>query len=141
MERSVRASLIDTLLLTARHAPDGSVADWSVFNMAQAENRLYNISHIRHVVAACSILEACMWRAHLGRKPQRLVDRECGEMNVILGAISDVATVVLGNIFWTERVIVHFTLHEMVFCALIGKGFQQRAAPRARASQDNWEPS
>jgi hypothetical protein len=55
-------------------------------------------------------------------------------MNIILGAVSDVAAVVFGNIFWSERVIVHITLHEMIFCALIGKRFQQRAAPRARTS-------
>jgi hypothetical protein len=66
--------------------------------MAQAEDGLYNIGYMFHIVAARSILEACMWCAHLGRKPQRLVDCECGEMNVVLRAVSDVAAVVLGNI-------------------------------------------
>jgi hypothetical protein len=59
-------------------------------------------------------------------------------MNIIFGAVSDVSAEVLGNVLWSERVIVHFTLHEMIFCALIGKRFQKRAAPRAGASQDNW---
>ena len=83
------------------------------------------------------IFEACMRRAHLSGKLQRLVDRECGEMNVIFGAVNHVAAEVLGNILWSERVIVHLTLHEMIFSPLIGESFQQRAAPRARASQDN----
>ncbi len=58
-------------------------------------------------------------------------------MNVILGAIRDVATEVLEYILWGERVVVHLTLNEMIFCALVGESFQQGAAPRARASEDN----
>jgi hypothetical protein len=84
------------------------------------------------------ILEASMWCAHLSCKPQRLIDREGGEMNVILRAVRDIAAEVLSDILWRERVVVYFTLHKMIFCALIGERFQQRTAPRARASQDNW---
>ena len=91
--------------------------------MAQTEDRLYNIGYIFHIVAARSILETCMWCPHLGRKPQRLVDCECGEMNVVLGAVSDVAAVVLGNILRGERIIMYLSLHEMIFCALIRKRF------------------
>jgi hypothetical protein len=31
-----------------------------------------------------------------------------------------------------ECVVVHFSLNEMIFCALIGESFQKRAASRAR---------
>lgn len=79
-----------------------------------------------------------MWCAHLGSKPQRLVDCKGREMNVILRAVRDVAPEVLGDILWRERVVVHFTLNEMIFCALIRESFQKRAASGARASQDHW---
>jgi hypothetical protein len=59
-------------------------------------------------------------------------------MNVILGAVCDVAAEVTGNILWRERVVVHFTLNEMILRALISESFQERAASRARASQDHW---
>src|SRR6266566_5916945 len=39
----------NTLLLTARHTSNGSIADWSIFNMAQAENRLNNIAYTCHI--------------------------------------------------------------------------------------------
>lgn len=127
----------NTLLLPAGHTPDGSITDWCVLNMAQTEDGLGNISYSGHVGTACMILEARMWCAHLGCKLQRLVDCECWEMNVILGAVNDVAAVVLGNILCGERVIVYLALHKMIFGTLIGKRLQQRAAPRARTSQDN----
>jgi hypothetical protein len=44
-------------------------------------------------------------------------------MNVVLGAVSDVAAVVLGNILRGERIIMYLSLHEMIFCALIRKRF------------------
>jgi hypothetical protein len=78
-----------------------------------------------------------MWCAHLGGKPQGLVDCEGREMNIVLGAVRDVAAEVLGDVFRGERVVVHFTLNEMIFCALISESFQKRAASRARASQDH----
>ena len=64
-----------------------------------------------------------MWCAHHGSKFQRLVDGESREMNVILGAVRDVSAEVFGNILWRKRVLEYFTLNEMIFCALIGKGF------------------
>ena len=41
----------NTLLLTARHASDGSIANWSIFNMAQAENRLKDVGDSCHIRA------------------------------------------------------------------------------------------
>ena len=79
-----------------------------------------------------------MWCAHLGSKPQRLVDCEGREMNVILWAVRDVAAEVLGNVLWGERIVVHFTLNEVIFCTLISESLQKRAASRAGASEDNW---
>src|SRR5229473_7800161 len=128
----------NTLLLTAGHASDGSITDLCIFNMAQTKNCLYDIGYNCHIGAARTILEASMWCAHLGCKPQRLIDREGGEMNVILRTVRDVTAEVLRNILWRERVVVYFTLNKMIFYALIGERFQQCAAPRARASQDNW---
>ena len=39
----------NTLLLTAGHTPNGSIADWGIFNMAQAENRLNNVGYARYI--------------------------------------------------------------------------------------------
>ena len=78
-----------------------------------------------------------MWCAHLGSKPQRLVDCERRKVNIILGAVRDVATEVLEYILWRKRVVVHFTLNEMILLALIGESLQKRAASRAGASEHN----
>src|SRR6266849_6925784 len=39
----------NTLLLTARHASNGSIADRSIFDMAQAEDRLNNVGYTCHI--------------------------------------------------------------------------------------------
>lgn len=41
----------NTLLLAARHASNGGIADWSIFNMTQAENRLNNVGDTVHIRA------------------------------------------------------------------------------------------
>jgi hypothetical protein len=75
-----------------------------------------------------------MWCAHLGGKPQGLVDREGREMNATSGQYVTPSRKCL-KMSSGECVVVHFSLNEMIFCALIGESFQKRAASRARASQ------
>jgi hypothetical protein len=48
-----RESLADgnTLFLAARHASNGSIADGSIFDMAQAKDRLNDVGYTRHIIA------------------------------------------------------------------------------------------
>jgi hypothetical protein len=69
------------------------------------------------------LFEAVVWRTHLGREPERLIDRESREMDIVLWAINDVSAKFLGNNIWGQRVIMYLALHEMIFCTLIGKYF------------------
>ena len=65
-----------------------------------------------------------MRRTRLGRKPQRLIDRQSREMYVVLGAVNDISPEFFGDILWSQGVIMYLALHEMIFCTLIGKRFE-----------------
>ena len=68
--------------------------------------------------------QAVVWCTHLGCKAECFTDSERREMYVILGGVDDIAAVMLGNVFWCERVIVDFPFHKMIFGALVGERFQ-----------------
>src|SRR5882762_5444198 len=105
--------------------------------MSQTENGLHVVRCSIHVMTTRVPLKAIVRCTHFGGKAESFIDGKCGEMYGVLGRVDDIAAVVLGNIFWSERVIMYFTIHAIIFGALVGKCFQQRTASRAWATQND----
>ena len=103
--------------------------------MSQTENGLRDACYVIHEFATRTPLYASVWCTHLGRKAKCFIDGKRREMYVVLGGVDDIAAVVLGNVFWCKRVVMHFTIHTVILCALVGESFQEGAASRAWASQ------
>ena len=102
--------------------------------MSQTENGLRDVGDVFHVMTTWTP-QAIVRCRHLGRKVECFLDGKRGEMYVVLGGVDNIAAVVLGNVFWCERVIMHFTFHKMILGALVGERFQEGAASRAWAAQ------
>ena len=56
---------------------------------------------------------------HLGCKAESFVDGKRREMYVVLGGVNNIATVMFGDIFWCEGVIMDIPFHEMILGALV----------------------
>ncbi len=105
--------------------------------MSQTENGLDDVRCSIHVMTTRVPLKAIVRCTHLGRKTESFIDGKCGEMYVVLGRVVNIAAVVLGNVSWSERVVMDFAIHAIIFGALVGKYFQQRTASRTWATQND----
>ena len=64
---------------------------------------------------------SCVWGTSLGCEPNRFLDGEGREMDVVLGRILDVTTIIGGNFLGGEGVVVNIALDLVIGIALICK--------------------
>lgn len=79
-----------------------------------------------------------MWSTHSSGEAKSVVDRKSWEVNVIFGAVDDISTVMLLDVFGREGVVVDLTVNRMIFCTLVGKRLEEGTAPGPRATKDNY---
>ena len=53
-------------------------------------------------------IRSCMQGTSLGRKPNRLLDGQGGETNVVFEGVLNVTTIMGSDILWSERIVVMF---------------------------------
>ena len=76
-----------------------------------------------------------MWGTSLGYEPDRFLDGQGGEVNVVFGGVLNVATVVSSDIFWSEGIVVDVTLDVVVSIALVRKHLEERCTSGSWATQ------
>jgi hypothetical protein len=59
-------------------------------------------------------------------------------MDVVFWAVLDVSAEMVADVLGRERIVMDVALDGVVFGALIGQGFQQCGAARARATEYHW---
>lgn len=86
------------LLLASANAPDPVVADRRVARMPQPKQRLEDIRQFLHVLLTRLPDGPRARRTRLRSEAEGVVDAERREVDVVLGAVDDVATVVIGDL-------------------------------------------
>jgi hypothetical protein len=121
----------NALLFAPGHAGDGCVTHNSILCMIQVEYGLDVVRGGPHKLRARLVLDTRVWSAHLRRKGQSLLDGQRREVDVILGAVHHVATIVSTDLRGRERVVVYLAFDSMELAMTIGKRLQEGAASRA----------
>jgi len=80
-------------------------------------------------------IRSCMWGASLGREPDRFLDGQGGEVNVVFGGVLDVTAIVSSDILWSEGIIVDVAPNGVVSIALVRKHLEERCASGSWATQ------
>ena len=87
--------------------------------MTQTEYGLEHLGDLTDMLLARHAGEAVLRRAHLGRETERLVDLESGEVDIVLLAVNDIATMVSLDLRGRKRVVVNGAFDTVVLLALI----------------------
>lgn len=109
--------------------------------MTKAEDSGKDIGDFFDVVVPALTIRSSMWGTSLGRKPNRFLDGEGREMNIVLGGVLDVTTVMSGDFVGSQRIVMDITPDVVVGVALVCEHFEECRASRSRAAQNNWRPS
>ena len=87
--------------------------------MTQTKYDLECLNDLTDVFLTRHAGEAVLRRAHLGRETERLVDFESGEVDIVLLAVNDIATMVSLDLRGRERGVVNGAFDTVVLLALV----------------------
>lgn len=115
------------LLLTPTDATNGVISNGGSERMAQTKDRCQHAGkQIGELFTRLAPARSrCTCRCSEG---QCFADGERGEMDVVFGAVLDVASEVFVKLLRGDRVVVYIAVDGVVFLPLIGKCFEEGAA-------------
>jgi len=106
--------------------------------MTKPENSGQDVGDGFDVVVPALAVRSRVWGTSLGCEPNRFLDGEGREMNVVLGGVLDVTAIVIGDLLGGQGTVVDITLDVVVGIALVCDHFEERCASRSWAPQHNW---
>ena len=106
--------------------------------MTETENCGKDVGDGFDVVVPALAIRSSVWGASLSCEPDRLLDGEGWEMDVILGRVLNIAAVMYSDLLGCQGTEVGITLDVMVGIALVCEHLEERRTPRPWTPQYNW---
>jgi len=103
--------------------------------MAKTEDSGEDVSDFFDKFVSSLTICSRMWGTSLGCEPDRFLDGQGREVNVVFGGVLNVTAIVSSNILWSERIVVDVTPNVMVGIALVREHLEERCASGSRATQ------
>lgn len=126
-----------SLLLTSRDTTDASISDEGLPGVAKPKDGDEDVGDFADKLVSGLTFHSSVRCTSLSRKLDCFLDGQGGEMDVVLGGILDIPTIVSGDICGGERIIVNITLDVMVCVALVREHLEERCASGSWATQDD----
>jgi len=128
----------NSFLLTARDATNPGIANKGLPHMTKSENSGEDVSDGFDVVVPALTICSCVWGTSLGGEPNRFLDGEGREMDVILGGVLNVTAIMGGDLLGSQGTEVDISLDIVVCIALVCEHLEECRASRPWAPQHDW---
>lgn len=127
----------DTLLLSTTDTTDGVVSNIRIERVPQTQNGGGQGSH-EVCVLSTGLGDSGLGCTCCSGEGEGLSDGEGGEMDIVLGAILHVATIVLSDFLRRQGIVMDIAINVVVLAALVGQILEEGATSRSRTPQDHW---
>lgn len=109
-KKKIHHSLRNAFFLATTDTTNRSIAHLRILNVFEPKQSGQNVHKFMDIVGPGLIRNARLMRTCAGGEMDGLRDSESGEMQIILRAILDIATIRLRYLLWRKRVVVHVAL-------------------------------
>lgn len=127
-----------SLLLTTRNTTNISISNEGLPRVTETEDGGEDVGDFLDKLIPGLITGPGMWGTSLGRKPDRFLDGQGRKMNVVLGRVLNVTTIVSSDLLWSQRIVVNLALNVVISIPLVREYLKERRASRSRATQHDW---
>ena len=127
-----------TLLLTTGNSANASVSDEGLSGVAKAKDGYEDIGYFLDKLVSCLTLRSGVGRTSLGGEPDRFLDGQGREMNVVLWGVLDVAAIMSGDLFGGKGIIVNIALDVVVGITLVCEHLEESSTSGSWTAQNDW---